>query len=269
LAEALGGLFGDLTRIAVGDLLQTLERNTITGHLRINVGPGAGIWLARGRIVKPFWPAISGKRRRMWAQGPSIRRRGTRFGGNELCVAGVHRYNSRVGGGRTAVGRSVLNMGDRLMSEVTIADVGPQTVVGMRKRGTYAQIRPMIAQIRQYIEASGAGAAGPPTFVCHESPKEVVRANLQRNADVEVAIPVTKSVEGIDEVTCYELPGGPMVKIVHEGPYEKSAGAYKTLFTWIAEHHKKVAGPVREVYLNDPKDVAPEELRTEIYAPVA
>ena len=164
--------------------------------------------------------------------------------------------------------RSVLCFGERVMSEVTIRSIEPQTVVGIRKRGTYAQIRPMIAQIHQYIEASGAEAAGPPTFVCHETPKEVVRANLQRNADVEVVIPISVAVEGLDEITCYELPGGPMAKIVHKGPYEKSAVAYKNLFTWIAENHKRVAGPTREVYLNDPKKVPPEKLLTDIYAPI-
>ncbi len=154
------------------------------------------------------------------------------------------------------------------MNEVNIRKVEPQLVVGMRKRGTYAQIRPMITQIRRCIEAAGAQVAGPPTFVCHETPKEVVRANLQRNADVEVVVPVSEQIEGTDEVACYELPGGPMAIITHKGPYEKSAVAYKKLFAWIAENRKKVAGPTREVYLNDPKEVAPEELVTEIYAPV-
>ncbi len=155
------------------------------------------------------------------------------------------------------------------MSEVSVSHVKPQLVVGMRRRGTYAQIRPMTTTLRRYIQASGARVAGPPTFICHETPKEVVKANLQRNADVEVAIPVSTEIEGIEEITCYELPGGPMAKIVHKGPYEKSADAYKTLFAWIAENHKKVTGPTREVYLNDPRKVPPEELLIEIYAPIA
>jgi AraC family transcriptional regulator len=155
------------------------------------------------------------------------------------------------------------------MSEIVIGNVEPQLVVGMRKRGTYAQIRPMLASVRKCIEANGAQVAGPPAFVCHENPKEVVQANLQHNADVEVVIPVSKEIPGDEEITCYELPGGPMAKITHKGPYEKSAGAYKKLFAWIAENHRKVAGPTREVYLNDPKKVPPEELLTEIYAPVA
>jgi effector-binding domain-containing protein len=155
------------------------------------------------------------------------------------------------------------------MSEIVIGNVEPQLVAGMRKRGTYAQIRPMLASVRKHIEAHGAQVAGPPAFVCHENPKEVVRANLQHNADVEVVIPVSAEVSSNEEIACYELPGGPMAKITHKGSYEKSAAAYKTLFAWIAENHKKVAGPTREVYLNDPKKVPPEELLTEIYAPVA
>ncbi len=155
------------------------------------------------------------------------------------------------------------------MSDVVIKNVEPRLVVGMRKRGTYAQIRPMLAGVRKYIEAHKVRIVGPPAFVCHETPKEVVRANLQHNADVEVVIPVSARIAGDEETTCYELPGGSMAVITHKGPYEKSAAAYKRLFAWIAENHKKVAGPTREVYLNDPKKVSPEELLTEIYAPVA
>jgi len=155
------------------------------------------------------------------------------------------------------------------MSEIVINDVAAQLVVGMRQRGTYAQIRPMITSIRRYVESNGGEIAGPPMFVCHETPKEIVRANLLRNADVEVVIPVSGAIPDHNEIACYELSGGPMARITHKGPYEKSATAYKRLFAWIAENHKKIAGPTREVYLNDPKQVPPEELLTEIYAPVA
>lgn len=154
------------------------------------------------------------------------------------------------------------------MSEVSISNIEPQLVMGMRKRGTYAEIRPMIGKVHKYIEAHGARIAGPPMFICHETPKEVVKVNLQHNADVEVAIPIQAEIEGDTEITCYDLPGGPMAKITHRGPYEKSATAYKKLFAWIAENRKKVAGPTREVYLNDPRKVPPEELLIEIYAPV-
>lgn len=154
------------------------------------------------------------------------------------------------------------------MSEVTIKEVKPQLVVGMRKRGTYAEIGPMIATVCQYAAGSGAQIVGRPTFVCHETPKEAMKANEQSNADVEVVIPVAKKVPGTDRVTCYELPGGQMAVIVHQGPYEQCAPAYKQLFAWIATNHKKVVGPTREVYLNDPHKVPPQDIMTEIHAPI-
>lgn len=155
------------------------------------------------------------------------------------------------------------------MSEVIIKDVEAQLVVGMRKRGTYAEIGPMIATVCQFAAGSGAGIVGRPTFVCHETPKEAMKANEQSNADVEIVIPVARKVTGTDRVTCYELPGGQMAMIVHKGPYEQCAPTYKTLFAWIAENHKKVVGPTREVYLNDPHKIPSEEILTEIYAPIA
>jgi effector-binding domain-containing protein len=154
------------------------------------------------------------------------------------------------------------------MSEVSIVEIPSHLVVGMRKRGTYADIGEMVATVWRFAAGSGAQIQGRPTFICHETPKEAMKANEQANADVEVVVPVAKKVPGTDRVRCYELPGGPMAKILHQGPCEKSAPAYKALFTWIAEQHKRVVGPTREVYVNDPKKVPPEEILTEIYAPV-
>ncbi|UCE49455.1 MAG: GyrI-like domain-containing protein [Phycisphaerales bacterium] len=154
------------------------------------------------------------------------------------------------------------------MSEVCVTEVEPQVVVGMWKRGTYAEAGVMIRELRKYAEASGAGISGPPVFICHETPREAVKANEEATADVEVVVPIANVVDGQGSITCYEIPGGQMAKIVHKGPYEKSAPTYKKLFEWIAANHKKVAGPTREVYLNDPREVPAEDLLTEIYAPI-
>ena len=155
------------------------------------------------------------------------------------------------------------------MSEVCVTEVKPQVVVGVWRRGTYAGIRPMIAEVCEFARASGAGIKGRPMFVCHETPRQAMKANEEASADVEVVVPVSNVVDGQGEITCYELPGGQMAKIVHKGPYVKSAPTYKKLFEWIAANHKKVAGPTREVYMNDPREVPPEDILTEIYAPIA
>ena len=127
----------------------------------------------------------------------------------------------------------------------------------------------MIVRVYQYVMAHHVPIRGRPTFICHETPKQAMKANEESNADVEVAIPVAQRVEGADEIACYTLPGGQMARIVHKGPYEDCARTYKQLFAWIAEHRKKIVGPTREVYLNDPRKIPPEEILTEIYAPIA
>jgi len=70
LAREIGGeagedlevLHGELGRIALGDLLRTLEQDGITGNVRLNVGPGAGIWLSEGRVIQAYWGDLKGRK---------------------------------------------------------------------------------------------------------------------------------------------------------------------------------------------------------------
>jgi len=40
------------------------------------------------------------------------------------------------------------------------------------------------------------------------------------------------------------------------------------LFDWLQENNYKIVGPIREGYVNDPREVAPEEILTIIYVPI-
>lgn len=155
------------------------------------------------------------------------------------------------------------------MDEVTIVEVQPQKVIGMRKRGKYEKIGQMIAGLFQYAMAIGLKPLGAPIFVCREKGMEEAHmADQEGNADLEVAIPVEGEVEDTEEVKYYELPGSTMAKVTHKGPYEECGAAYEKLFAWLAANGRNVIGPTREVYLNDPRQVPPEEILTEIYVPV-
>ena len=155
------------------------------------------------------------------------------------------------------------------MSDVSLVDVATQTVLGMRKRGKYREISDMIPRIFQVAQEKGADIVGRPTFICHEQgAEEAARADKEGNADVEVVVAVRGTVEGTEDVMFYELSGGQMAKIVHKGPYDAVGPAYETLYRWLGQQGKRVTGPTREVYVSDPRNTAPEELITEIYAPV-
>jgi len=58
---------------------------------------------------------------------------------------------------------------------------------------------------------------------------------------------------------------GPSTK----GHDNATEATYNEIFVWLAKHQKEVTGLIREAYLNDPSEVAEEELLTEIFVPVA
>jgi AraC family transcriptional regulator len=153
--------------------------------------------------------------------------------------------------------------------DIKIVEVKPQKVMGMTRKGKYQLIAQMLPELFGHIMPRGAIVTGPPMFICHETCiEDVKRADAEGNAVVEVVVPVAKEVEGTDEITFYELPGGKMAKTVHKGPYEECEATYMKLFSWIVKEGKKVIGPIREAYLNDPREVSPEETLTEIYVPI-
>lgn len=156
-----------------------------------------------------------------------------------------------------------------IMDEVSVIDVPAQLVAGMRKEGAYDEIAGMILALFAYLASREMKMAGPPVFVCHEKSKdEVVEAQRNASADIEVALPVASSGEEREGVRFYKLPGGKMARIIHKGPYEKCEPAYDKLFAWVRENGKRVAGPSREVYLNDPREVGLDNAVTEILVPI-
>ncbi len=155
------------------------------------------------------------------------------------------------------------------MGEVSVVDVKPQLVLGIRRYGKHEEIATMIAEICQAAVQMKVQIQGAPIYVCHEmSAEEAMAANREGNVDIELAMPVSGKVADSGEVKCYELPGGKMAKITYQGPYHDCGQAYYNLFAWIEGNAKKVVGPTREVYLNDPGMVSPGEILTEIYAPI-
>jgi AraC family transcriptional regulator len=63
-------------------------------------------------------------------------------------------------------------------------------------------------------------------------------------------------------------PGREDGRTLHRGPYETCESPYLALFSWMEERYLQVAGPIREIYPNNPREVRPEEIVTEIMVPV-
>lgn len=109
----------------------------------------------------------------------------------------------------------------------------------------------------------GATPAGAPLIVYHSVIDE------ETDGDLEICVPVAKEISGDPDIYGRELEGGTMATTVHRGPYQQIGPAYHTLTGWISEHGHEIVGPSREIYLNDPQMVAPEELLTRVEFPIS
>ena len=156
-----------------------------------------------------------------------------------------------------------------MANEITLIDIPSRTVLGIRRKGHYADIAVLFPELFEYICGNGIEIAGMPMFLCHEAGKEeAIAADQAGTADLEVAVPVAGEPEGSGDIKRYTIPGGKMARTFHKGPYEACEPTYMELFGWIIEHNLKIVGPIRELYHNDPNEVKPEEILTEILAPV-
>ena len=155
------------------------------------------------------------------------------------------------------------------MRSLLTVDAPTQKVIGIRRTGRYEEIGPMIMELASFIEEHKITVIGPPAFICHEESLDAVKtAAKSGTADIEVAFPIEGDARGIRDISVYELPGGKMVRIIHMGPYRELPDTYQELFRWLGDNHLVITGPVREVYINDPKTTDEDLLVTWIYAPI-
>lgn len=64
------------------------------------------------------------------------------------------------------------------------------------------------------------------------------------------------------------LPASTVAVARHTGPYEEIGLAEHALYAWSEARRCEPNGPLREVYCNDPAEVAPDALETEVLLPV-
>jgi effector-binding domain-containing protein len=88
------------------------------------------------------------------------------------------------------------------------------------------------------------------------------------NLRIEFGFPAARPIENEGRVEPGEIPGGRAAYDIHEGPYDTIGDAYNRLMAFIKEKGLEPTGISYEVYLNDPTDTPPEELKTEIYFPL-
>jgi effector-binding domain-containing protein len=111
-------------------------------------------------------------------------------------------------------------------------------------------------------EDQGVAVVGPPFGFYPRMPADTV--------EVLVGFPVAGAITPTDEVTDFELPGGPAVVGVHVGSYDGLSTTYDELAAWAAAEGITLADQMWESYVSDPEEQPdPATWETRIVWPLA
>jgi effector-binding domain-containing protein len=116
--------------------------------------------------------------------------------------------------------------------------------------------------ITDYLRRQGVEVIGPPFYVCPYP-------DAEGKVDGEAGVYVETRVAGEGDIVCRTLEGGRVASTLYKGDYKNLDTAYRALEEWMTREGHEKAGPPRELYLNDPDNLPPEEWLTEVLWPVA
>ena len=153
------------------------------------------------------------------------------------------------------------------MYDVTIREIPPLRLAAINHTGAYMNIGSCFDRL--IVWAGPRQLTGPDTRmigVYYDDPGSVAEEALRSQA--AMTIPDDFTPDG--EVELVELPGGRAAVIRHTGPYAELERAYSWLYgDWLPTSGETPADtPPYEDYLNDPREVQPSELVTEIIIPL-
>jgi AraC family transcriptional regulator len=176
-------------------------------------------------------------------------------------VSGVHYHHSaQVRDFRAA--RRV-----RKIMNVKIQQLKPTVVAFMRHVGPYDQVGVTWDELLTVLGKEG-WLGGPAQFIgiCHDDPA----VTLSNKVRYDACVTVDGNFRGQGGVSTQTIPGGDYAVMTHFGPYETLGESYaKLLGQWLPRSGRSLrTTPCFEIYLNSPESAEPEDLITDIHAPL-
>ncbi|HVP90133.1 MAG TPA: GyrI-like domain-containing protein [Terriglobales bacterium] len=133
-------------------------------------------------------------------------------------------------------------------------------------KGPLTDMGTVIGEFMQAMQGQGlfASVRGTMIGVYYNSPADAKPADLAW----EVGFPVAEGAAPKLPLVVKEWKFPACAICMHKGAYEKTGETIRRLIDWAKANGYAVAGPTLERYLNNPMQVKPEELLTEIWIPV-
>ena len=155
------------------------------------------------------------------------------------------------------------------MSEPCVKQTPPLRVLSKREKGTYDKtIGKLIVELMKEIQSPDnqrnfVKITGSFMTIYHDD------EYVEEGADIEVAVPITGRISVEDsDVEIKNLKSMKVASLIFKGSYESISEGYNKLFEFIQKEGLEPIGPMMDLYLNDPNDVEPNDVLTEIQMPI-
>lgn len=168
--------------------------------------------------------------------------------------------------GRSHLPLNPSNTGEFPMHDVTIRTDDARRMVAIAHKGPYPEISRAFEQFAALCGARDLWPQlGPVAAIYFDNPDVVPAADLRSLAGA--FFHGETAPEGME---LFELPAGRTAVLTFKGPYAGLHAAYEDLYgRWLPQSGEEPADtPCCEIYLNDPRDTAPDDLVTEICMPL-
>jgi len=150
---------------------------------------------------------------------------------------------------------------------VVVESLPERRCAGIDHTGSYMEIDHAMGRLFTELAARHALPAQPAMIgVFFDDPDLGPEQELRSRA----CLPIANSVAIDAPLVEMMLRGGPYAKLSYTGPYADMRGAYRWfLGVWLpASGYEPDDAPIFEAYLNDPRQVPQNELRTDIHLPL-
>lgn len=157
--------------------------------------------------------------------------------------------------------------GNAVMYDVDLRTIEPLSLAGVAHSGSYMGIGEAFETLYGTLFARGLFRPDMEMVGIYLDDPELVETDKLRSF---ACVTVNGEHAAEAPLTPQKIEGGHYAVLRHKGPYADMPKAYRWLYgTWLPNSGRQIRDCVMfEKYLNNPREVAPTELLTEIYLPL-
>lgn len=141
--------------------------------------------------------------------------------------------------------------------DIKLVETMDTNIVSVRENIAIRDFDKLFAKLINLMEQTGAACAGGLLAIYHSPEFDPEETDLELGFPVTAASDHTRTLKG---ETC--------AAAVHKGEYSKLHETYSRLGAWVDSRGYSIFAPPYEIYLNDPREVPPDQLLTEVYFPI-